>query len=161
MADQFDISSIFPNMPKHISGPKEYGPATAPQTPKERSLDEFTAFDRTPQVQALIKKLYGNLGVQQSAAGRMASKLGASKSSGNIGQMANLAAQTEDRAKDAQYQAQLDAFKEKMAQKQFAEQMDVNRYKAELEKYKMDQALNEAEDKKRAAVWGHFAKYMQ
>ena len=144
-----------------IWGPKKQGPGNEPTQPGERNIDEFQSFDRTPQVNALIKSLYGDLGRQQRQAAGTAAKYGATKSSANIGRQATLAAGTEDRAANTQYQAALDAWKDKMAQKQFAEQMDLRRYEAALSKYKTDQALNAAEEERRSALWGPFGKYFQ
>ncbi len=143
-----------------VWGAKQYGPAEAPNRRASKDVSEYSAFDRTPQVQALIKGLYGNLGSQQRQAGANASKLGIGRSSGTVGQMASLAANTEDRAKNAQYQAAEDTFKEQLAQKQFEDQLNESKYRSDLEKYRTDQSLNAAEDARRRSIWGPFAQFL-
>ncbi len=58
------------------------------------------------------------------------------------------------------YQAALDSFKEQLGQKQFAEQMDVDRYKTAMDQYKSDRALAEAEKSKRQGLLGSLGMFL-
>ncbi len=142
-------------------GPTQYGVGDEPKAPKERRLEEFSAFDRSPLVKELEQTLKSQQGSRQAQAGAQASKLGVGKSSGTVGMMQGIAADTEGQINKARYQAALDSFKEQLGQKQFAEQMDMNRYKLDLDKYKSEREISQAEKSKRQGLLGPFGVFAQ
>ena len=124
-------------------GTPEYGKAE--NQAGTRSAGSFEAFDRTPMVKLMMQQLSGSTGQQQAKALAGASKLGVGRSSGTIGQMANIAADTENRIQGARQQSALDTFREQLGQKRDFDQLA-------NEKYKIDATLYEKEKARRRVL---------
>ncbi len=141
-------------------GPTEYGVGDKPVAPGERNINDFTAFDRSPQIKQAAENMYGQQGIRQAQAAARGSKLGVGRSSSTVGQQEGIAAGTEDAINQMRYQAALDSFKEQLAQKQFAEQMDVDRYKTAMDQYKSDREIAAAEKSKRQGLLGSLGMFL-
>lgn len=148
-------------MPNSIWAENSYDkPEQSPEVPIDRKLSDMEAYDRSPQVDSLMKKLRASQGKQQAQAGARASKLGVGRSSGTVGQMESIAADTQTAINDARQKAAEMSWKEQMQQKQFSEQMDVQRYQAAMDKYKYELGLYEAEQARKRAPAGMFSRFI-
>ena len=118
-----------------------------------RTVGSFEAFDRSPMVKLMMQQLSGSTGQQQAKAMAQASKIGAGRSSGNIGQLGSIAADTENRVQGARQQAAMETWKDQMDQKKTFDQLAAD-------KYKVDAALYEGEKARRRAPLGIFGQFL-
>lgn len=126
-------------------------PGDMPGVPKARSLDEFQAFDQSEMVKRLIGNLRGSSARQSTGAMRQASRLGGAQSDAMRRNLGEIASGVEDRAAGIQLQAAKDAWEDKMRQKQFAEGMDMERYRQALAQWDAKKSERQAEEAKRNA----------
>ena len=135
---------------KFIWDTPEYG---KPGSVTPSKISDQEAFDRSPMVNQMMNQLAGSTGQQQAKALSAASKLGVGRSSGTVGQLQGIAADTENRMQTARQQAALDTFKEQMAQAQWKDQMAMDKYKSDL-------AMYEAEKAKRRSALGPLGMFV-
>lgn len=140
-------------------GPMNSGnPGDIPNAPNAHGMDEFSAFDQSDLVKRLISQLRGDGAKQSNSALRQASRLGVAQSDAARRNLRDISAGVEDRAAGVQMGAAKEAFDSKMAQKQFAEQMDMQRYIQALNVWNAKQAAYEREQAGRGAALGKIAK---
>lgn len=144
-------SSLFTGKGLPWGGMQTADPGDMPGVPKERSLDEFSAFDQSEMVKRLISNLRGGSAKQSTNLLRQASRLGGAQSDAARRGLGDIAANVEDRAAGVELQAAKDAWEDKMRQKQYAENMDMQRYQQALAQWGAKKAERGAEEQKRAA----------
>jgi len=103
-------------------------PGDMPAIPKERNINDFSAFDQSEMVKRLISGLRGNGQKEAQGALRMASRMGAVQSDAARRNQNEIAAGVEDRSRGIELQAAKDAWDSKLGQKQFAENSDLQKY---------------------------------
>jgi hypothetical protein len=133
-----------------IWGPSKYGdPGALPEAPKDRKLEEFQAFDRSPMANQMISGLRTSGSQQKLNAARSASKMGMGQSDSALAQQGRIGSDTANKEAAIRYQSALDTWNDRMSQKQFAENMDLQKYKAAQDAWNNRQALYEGEKQKR------------
>lgn len=116
-----------------------------PGTPQERRLEDFQAFDQSEIVKRLVANLKNEGSKQSLGAMRTAARLGAGKSDAARAAQRDIAAGVEDRAAGVQLAAAKEGWADRMAQKRFAEQMDLQKYQAALQNWQAKKTLQEKE----------------
>lgn len=127
-------------------------PGAMPGIPQERDVNSFNAYDQSELVRRLISGLRSSGAKQQMGAMRTASRMGAGQSDAARLGLNEIAADVADRSAGVELQAAKDTWADKMAQKQFAEQMDMQRYKDAIGQWQAKKGMYESEKEKRAGA---------
>lgn len=126
-------------------------PGDMPGVPGERRVEDFAAFDQSEMVKRLISSLRGAGAKETQGALRQASRMGAGQSDAARSAIRDIAAEVEDRARGIELQAAKEAFESQLSQKQFAEQMDMNKYTQALAQWQAKKDMFEGEKAQRGA----------
>lgn len=137
-------------------GPMQTGaPEDMPAAPKERSLDEFQAFDQSEMVKRLIADLRASGAKQKMGAMRTASRMGAAQSDAARLGLGEIDARVEDDAAKARLDAAKESWADKQAQKARAEAGDIQRYQLAQQNWAARKADYEAEKARRNSQYGN------
>lgn len=140
-------------------GPMQTGaPGDMPNAPTAHGLGEFSAFDQSELVKRLISNLRGAGAKESQGTLRQASRLGVAQSDAARRGLRDISAGVEDRAAGVQMDAAKQAWESQMQQKQFADQMDMQRYAQALNAWNAKQGAYEREQAGRGAALGKIAK---
>jgi hypothetical protein len=127
-------------------------PGSMPTIPSDRKTADYLQSYK-PEFTEAKRQFLATAAQEQNAAGAQAAKMGAGQSAGAARNAENISAKSQANINAAQTQLQEDYYKQAVAEKQYAEQMDLQKYNAALASWQYNQQRYDAEKAARAKVY--------